>query len=56
MQSNSKDYAEAMAEKVAVKGSVDLTLQQSAIQVGELLNVHSTYEEDRKILRKIDRL
>ncbi|CZR53396.1 related to permease of the major facilitator superfamily [Phialocephala subalpina] len=54
MQSNSEDHSATMSEKGAEKRSLDLTLQQSGIQIGEILSA-VTDEEDRKVLRKIDR-
>lgn len=45
-----------MVAKMAESGFVDLTAARSKIQVGETLNVQGTFEEERKVLRKIDRL
>jgi hypothetical protein len=56
MQSNLKEQGPTVAEKMSEKGSIDLALQQSGIQIGEILTTDVTYEEDRKILRKIDQL
>jgi hypothetical protein len=50
MQSISKDQALTAAEKVAEIGSIDLTLQESAVQMGEIEGA------DAQILRKVDRL
>jgi hypothetical protein len=56
MQSNLKEHTPTFAEKKSENSSIDLALQQSGIQIGEILTTDVTYEEDRKILRKIDRL
>ena len=42
------------ATQIVEKGT-GLTLQQSGIVVSEVINSQSTPEEDKKVLRKIDR-
>jgi hypothetical protein len=51
MESNDKSVSDQLAEK-----GVELSRPQSGIQIAEVLNVHSTHEQDVKVLRKIDRL
>ncbi len=55
MHSNLEKQTRTTQEKVS-ESSIDLTLQHSEIQLGQILGANATYEEDRKILRKIDRL
>lgn len=44
-----------MGDRLAEKG-IDLSLQRSGVQVGEIVDIKSTPEEDLKVLKKIDRL
>jgi hypothetical protein len=56
MQSISKYHTPEVMEKLNEIGGVNLTLQQSGVQLGEILSAEAIYDGERKILRKIDRL
>jgi hypothetical protein len=43
-------------EKMSKINSIDLTLQQSGLRIGDVLNADASGDDDRKLLRKIDRL
>ncbi len=55
MQSNMESQMSVNAGNLEKKESINLTLQRSGIQMGEILSDVSE-EDDRKVLRKIDRL
>ena len=44
-----------LSKEKGMELGVDLTLEQSGIKVADVIDLHATQEDDRRVLFKIDR-